>query len=713
MRSFLRIIAAIAVCFFAASAYAQVQVAPFLTSAPQFFDANGNPLSGGKVCFFSAGTLNALATYSESTGTNLNSNPVVLNSAGFPQSGSIYLTTASYKIVTAASTANNQCIPSVSVADGVTWSNLASTLTSLTVTGPSKIVSGTAATSGANQSSPLDSDCGNYWTGTVSAQDCWSWSNVLGTGANPTSTLTLTHSGSSGATALNFAPPLTFEDINVTGILTAGVINANGGIIYPNKVGGTCMVNAQTAGADLEAQIATAFADSTCLIIDASGFVTAQTWGAPFTINRSVGLILPPVIITASVAQPIIVSQGTNNVDIVGALPSFPSSSGGTVFVVTATGSAQAAVPVGNTTGDTSNFGWFNIRLDISGANNAAIGLQLNRAINYSADHMVVLGAATGTQKLLDLEGGTNFTGGHIRSISCNNGLDCMFFGKNANANKVDYFQATPIAGGRCVNLDGGGANTDGNRIIGGDCENTGSAVRLDFATNNEVHFRSEGNTAAITATSNSANNQASWGGDISVSDSGSNNYFLPTTSAPPQVVCTNFTPATVNTNTTAEQNLAACTMPAGRLTIAGRTLTVEGAIVFTTPAAATPTVTIKVKQCSVSGCATGTSNVLATWVSGAVSASTTNAQINYKVTAITAQTASAPLFEAHGNMAINPGTTTATALTTYADTNSATLGTNVLMTAQTFIQTTITFSTNQASADAATQREMVAMTAN
>lgn len=202
--------------------FAQTQVAPFLTPAPQFFDANGNPLTGGKVCFFAAGTTTPQATYSESTGTTLNSNPVVLNSAGFPQSGAIFLTTAAYKIVTAASTANSQCSPAISTVDNVTWSNLASTLTTLTVNGATKVASGTAATSGANQSSPNNSTCGNYWNGTASAQDCWAWTDTFGTGTNPTSTLTLTHSGSSGTTALNFAPPLTFGTINVTGNASVG-----------------------------------------------------------------------------------------------------------------------------------------------------------------------------------------------------------------------------------------------------------------------------------------------------------------------------------------------------------------------------------------------------------------------------------------------------------------------------------------------------------
>lgn len=54
-----------------------------LAPAPKFYehDANGNPLSGGKVYTYIAGTTTPLDTYSNSTGT-LNTNPVTLDSSG-------------------------------------------------------------------------------------------------------------------------------------------------------------------------------------------------------------------------------------------------------------------------------------------------------------------------------------------------------------------------------------------------------------------------------------------------------------------------------------------------------------------------------------------------------------------------------------------------------------------------------------------------------
>ena len=61
----------------------------------QFFDANGNPLSGGKLYSYAAGTTTPLATYTDSGGGTLNTNPVILNSRG---EASVWLGSALYKL---------------------------------------------------------------------------------------------------------------------------------------------------------------------------------------------------------------------------------------------------------------------------------------------------------------------------------------------------------------------------------------------------------------------------------------------------------------------------------------------------------------------------------------------------------------------------------------------------------------------------------------
>ena len=68
-----------------------------LAPAPkaQFIDANGNPLVGGKLYSYSAGTTTPLATYVDQTQTAANTNPVILDSRG---EASVWLAVASYKL---------------------------------------------------------------------------------------------------------------------------------------------------------------------------------------------------------------------------------------------------------------------------------------------------------------------------------------------------------------------------------------------------------------------------------------------------------------------------------------------------------------------------------------------------------------------------------------------------------------------------------------
>lgn len=53
-----------------------------LQAIPQFFDNAGNPLSGGKIFSYEAGTLIPLSTYTDRSGTTPNANPVILDAAG-------------------------------------------------------------------------------------------------------------------------------------------------------------------------------------------------------------------------------------------------------------------------------------------------------------------------------------------------------------------------------------------------------------------------------------------------------------------------------------------------------------------------------------------------------------------------------------------------------------------------------------------------------
>jgi hypothetical protein len=82
-----------------------VLLSPVGGVAAQFFDNNGNPLSGGKLYSYSAGTTTPAATYTSSLGVTAHTNPIVLDAGGRVPGGEIWLTDGViYKFVLQTST---------------------------------------------------------------------------------------------------------------------------------------------------------------------------------------------------------------------------------------------------------------------------------------------------------------------------------------------------------------------------------------------------------------------------------------------------------------------------------------------------------------------------------------------------------------------------------------------------------------------------------
>ena len=83
-----------------------VNLSPVGGVAAQFFDNSGNPLSGGKLYSYLAGTTTPATTYTSSNGSTAHSNPIVLDAAGrVPAGGEIWLTDGiNYKFVLKTST---------------------------------------------------------------------------------------------------------------------------------------------------------------------------------------------------------------------------------------------------------------------------------------------------------------------------------------------------------------------------------------------------------------------------------------------------------------------------------------------------------------------------------------------------------------------------------------------------------------------------------
>lgn len=67
----------------------------------QFFGTDGLPLVGGKLFTYAAGTTTPIATYTDNTQANLNTNPVILDSAGQASVWLIDTTTYKYVLKTA------------------------------------------------------------------------------------------------------------------------------------------------------------------------------------------------------------------------------------------------------------------------------------------------------------------------------------------------------------------------------------------------------------------------------------------------------------------------------------------------------------------------------------------------------------------------------------------------------------------------------------
>jgi len=82
-----------------------VLLSPVGGVAGQFFDNNGNPLSGGKMYSYVAGTTTPQATYTSGSGVTAHSNPIILDSGGRVPGGEIWLTDGlQYKFVLKTST---------------------------------------------------------------------------------------------------------------------------------------------------------------------------------------------------------------------------------------------------------------------------------------------------------------------------------------------------------------------------------------------------------------------------------------------------------------------------------------------------------------------------------------------------------------------------------------------------------------------------------
>ena len=81
-----------------------VGLSPFAGAGAQFFTDSGTVLSGGMVYTYQAGTSTPVTTYTSSSGSSINSNPIILDSAGRTPAEIWVTSGAAYKFIVKTST---------------------------------------------------------------------------------------------------------------------------------------------------------------------------------------------------------------------------------------------------------------------------------------------------------------------------------------------------------------------------------------------------------------------------------------------------------------------------------------------------------------------------------------------------------------------------------------------------------------------------------
>lgn len=89
---------------------------PYPFVKPQFFDSNGDPLSGYQLFCYASGTTTKQNTYSDADLVTPNANPIILDSAG---RASIFLSANTYKFVMAPPTDTDPPVAPIWTMDGV------------------------------------------------------------------------------------------------------------------------------------------------------------------------------------------------------------------------------------------------------------------------------------------------------------------------------------------------------------------------------------------------------------------------------------------------------------------------------------------------------------------------------------------------------------------------------------------------------------------
>jgi len=476
----------------------------------QWLDNNGNPLAAGLISTFIAGTNTPQATYTDSTGGTPQANPVVLDSAGRAQ---IWFAPASYKLV--LKTASGVTLMTI---DNVSLDNLAATISSLSMTGNLIMQMPTLATSGANQSSNVYSLQGTYWNGAASATDTWQFQNVIGVGTNPTSTLKITHNGSSGLASVNFPSGAVFPNPTFSGTVKSSNFNS---VLW---VDGVTYMTVMAAYADLPATGGTVMVPPNYL----------ENVAAPWVLNKPYSVIefTGPATLNFG-SNAITVSVGIPGICIKSDIPwgSFVLSLGtGVEFNYTGSGTF---ITVGASSADTYGFRMNDICVFTNNAGSAAVGVDLIRCPSYELRSLRFIGPGGAvTQQAVILDGTGNFTGGIIYAPNITGyfkGIQLTGSGVNAgNANEIIGGSIASPANGTSLGIDFQ-AQSGGNVVYGTDIEGHAVGYNLGGTSQGNLIFgRTETCTSGCTLGASTISNEVHLiNTNDPVTDSGTNNLVF------------------------------------------------------------------------------------------------------------------------------------------------------------------------------------------
>lgn len=182
------------------------------------------------------GTINATTNITvagnsvcQSTGTNCPSGSMVYPSAGIANStgsawGTSYGVSGTGSVALTASptftgTLNAAAISASGTVQGAVVASTNGVTAGTSVQANTAIIGNALGTanSGANFNSAAYQANDSYWTGSAAAAGGWTWKDVLGSGANPTTTLTFAYSGTPGVASVSM-PAVTATTLAATGL---------------------------------------------------------------------------------------------------------------------------------------------------------------------------------------------------------------------------------------------------------------------------------------------------------------------------------------------------------------------------------------------------------------------------------------------------------------------------------------------------------------